>query len=1307
MVSGNIHVLLGNGDGTFRQGPIVPLPALSPQETLLAADLTGDGRPDFIVAGGTSIRVALGAGDGTFQGWTGNVIATGGDFPYAVVAGDFTGDGKTDLAIANELTSDVSILLGNGDGTFRAPLEIPVGPDPIFLVTGDFNGDGRLDLGVTFNGSGKIQILLGNGDGTFQNAGIFSLGIQEPIVAGDFTGDGRDDIATTTFDPATGQIAVALYRFGGDGTFLPPLVIPTGATGGLPNSLWVGDFNQDGHLGLATNTFNPTTFSSQISLLLGNGDGTFQKPIQLSNATWAANYAPLVTGAFTGLQFSVAADLTGNGQSDQIGLSLGDSDVSVALAAGDGTFLPTGVTPIGLQSTPLVGDLSGKGVDDLVVLNQAGQILFRRGITGQPGVFAAPAIVNPDARQPARAIALVPTNGGTLLAALDAMDSTISLYAYQPDGTFRQTARLAVPGALPAHLSAADLTGDGLGDLVVTDVGSNQVLVYLQTAPGVFGAPTVYSVGIDPSAIELADVNGDGLPDTVVTNQFFGDVSVLLNEGNGHFSEEERYRAGNWASQLSMVNGATAIQSVLGTGGVVAGRFDEGDPSADLVVTNSSADSFALLRGDGTGGFLNPASPATFATGSEPTVVVTGDFTGDGHLDLAILNTVSDTISIYLGDGHGGFTFAGTIDAGNSPTGLSVADINGDGKLDLLVGNSFGDVLILYGKGDGTFAPYQRADQAVSLAVASSGPGGQSTFIFGNQALDEVALGTALTGAGIVRGSNLFQTRSDGVKAPGQVQLADLNGDGIPDLIVANSGGNDVLVYLGLGGGRFEATPLSFFAGTDPVSVTVADLTGNGIPDLVVANEGSNDLTILLGKGTGANWTLTEGPRLKSGGLGPTSVAVRDVFGDGIPDLLVSNSQSNTVSLLRGLGGGFFNDQNPTIFNTGIDPRQVLVGNFDGTGGLDLLTVNAGSNDLTLISNFTTAPVTSTIASGGTDPVAAVAGDFNGSGRTDLLVANNGDGVISLLLGGPEGLTRADTFSNPALPHPSDVALSFVNGDVLQFYVTEQGQDLAVGFEMSFAQSQPVANVEASGGLLATVLLSSSPSPLVAASETAPAPGLPGFFIGSDRAFLGVAPAVAATALNGGDAPPQSLRDALDAIFQRWLPATVQPAENAWQAVSSGPRQVLRTLDKVFTALGIDTAPLADIHVQGLVKGLADVLVETGRALGTGVRSWWRDGRIPTPEHKPEEQNEGREVLPDRPPADTDTQEAGSPEPTRVLDDCFAQVADNGLPMLGSETAVLVGLVGCTWLPQLAGCRQSSRESWPADTARPRMVRRR
>ena len=257
-----------------------------------------------------------------------------------------------------------------------------------------------------------------------------------------------------------------------------------------------------------------------------------------------------------------------------------------------------------------------------------------------------------------------------------------------------------------------------------------------------------------------------------------------------------------------------------------------------------------------------------------------------------------------------------TYDAGPDPTGLTVADVNHDGKPDLLVGNSFGDLLVLLGNGDGTFQPYRKADQSVALAVARPNGNGTKDFIYADQGLDRVVVDY---GGGQ---KTVLGDRSTGLLAPGAVKLADLNGDGIPDLIVANSGSNNVLIYPGLGNGQFGPAlngGHGFFTGTNPVGITVADVNGDGRPDLVVANKGSNDVSILLNQPQGNSITFIPGPRLKAGS-GPVSTVVQDVTGDGIPDILVSNSQSNNVMLLPGVGGGFFNDQNPTIFPVGNSP---------------------------------------------------------------------------------------------------------------------------------------------------------------------------------------------------------------------------------------------------------------------------------------------------------------------------------------------------------------------------------------------------
>src|SRR5262249_13348312 len=162
--------------------------------------------------------------------------------------------------------------------------------------------------------------------------------------------------------------------------------------------------------------------------------------------------------------------------------------------------------------------------------------------------------------------------------------------------------------------------------------------------------------------------------------------------------------------------------------------------------------------------------------------------------DLALLG--SSGVTVYLGNGQGGFGPPTTYDTGPDPTGLTVADVDpGAPGPDLLVGNRHGDVLVLVGDGRGHFAPYHNVDGQICLPVASLGAGGQGqdTFAFSARGRNQVAVQPSTTA-----GPQVIGSRSQGILDPGAVVLADLNRDGIPDLAVANGGGNDVLVYPGL-----------------------------------------------------------------------------------------------------------------------------------------------------------------------------------------------------------------------------------------------------------------------------------------------------------------------------------------------------------------------------------------------------------------------------------------------------------------------------------------------------------------------------
>lgn len=213
----------------------------------------------------------------------------------------------------------------------------------------------------------------------------------------------------------------------------------------------------------------------------------------------------------------------------------------------------------------------------------------------------------------------------------------------------------------------------------------------------------------------------------------------------------------------------------------------------------------------------------------------------------------------------------------------------------------------------------------------------------------------------------------------------------------------------------------------------------DAVPDVIVCDEGSDDVYVLLGSGTGSNRTLTKGKRLQTG-VAPVSVTVADVTGpdskpDGIPDLIVTNSGSNTVSNLPGVGDANFDAVNPLIYPAGTNPQQALVGNFDGHP--DLVILDAGSNELTLYSNCLQAGPGATpqlLSGGGSGPVAAVEGEFR-SGTEDLVVANSNSSSYALLVGGLSGLTVSQVVSSP-----DDSVL-----EVASLYDSQQDDDRVYG----------------------------------------------------------------------------------------------------------------------------------------------------------------------------------------------------------------------------------------------------------------------
>ena len=262
--SGKVAVLLGNGDGTFRPPTYYDAVASS----IASADLRNNGVLDLLLTDNLSnnLQVLLGNGDGTFGA---SAFYPTPDFPNLIAVGDFNGDHKVDVLTVDQsgFCPCISVLFGNGDGTFQEPPINTMPPDAaVGIGLGDFNRDGKLDLVTVgqFGSASEAGVLLGNGDGTFQAARNFGAGTNPISVAvGDFNGDGRPDLAVANY----GSDSVSVLTGNGDGTFQAALNYGAGSN---PYSVAVGDFNGDGKPDLAVADFHAFTGSGSVTVLINN-----------------------------------------------------------------------------------------------------------------------------------------------------------------------------------------------------------------------------------------------------------------------------------------------------------------------------------------------------------------------------------------------------------------------------------------------------------------------------------------------------------------------------------------------------------------------------------------------------------------------------------------------------------------------------------------------------------------------------------------------------------------------------------------------------------------------------------------------------------------------------------------------------------------------------------------------------------------------------------------------------------------------------------------------------------------------------
>ena len=372
---------------------------------LASGDFNGDGKPDLAVANtcingecrNGSVTIELNQGDGTFAA---TATYDTGVSPEAIAAGDLNNDGKIDLVVTNGSTNSVSILLGNDNGTFTPGMAVKLHNrvEPSGITLADMDGDGTLDLVVAENVTSQVAISLGNGDGTFRPAHAFDAGgLASAVAVGDFNGDGKMDVAATVYEAGDGQAGnVAVLLGNGHGGLGAATLYPIGA---MPSAIIARDSDGDGKLDLAAISKD----GNSLATLKGNGDGTFQagvsytvgaQPSAFAEGAFGNSRALLVAdsagGTVTFLRESksgrlsasrsfttdagpahvVLDDFNHDGVTDAAVTNGIGETVSVFLGQADGSFAAASDYAVGDAPNRIAsGDFNGDGNSDLVVAN--------------------------------------------------------------------------------------------------------------------------------------------------------------------------------------------------------------------------------------------------------------------------------------------------------------------------------------------------------------------------------------------------------------------------------------------------------------------------------------------------------------------------------------------------------------------------------------------------------------------------------------------------------------------------------------------------------------------------------------------------------------------------------------------------------------------------------------------------------------------------------------------------------------------------------------------------------------------------
>lgn len=654
-------------------------------------------------------------------------------------------------------------------------------------------------------------------------------------VAVDLNNDGKLDIVAAAFDHIVTMLGNGNLRFGAQRSIA-----------GAGELLVVRDFNNDGKLDAATYARFPT----RIEIHFGNGDGTFSP-------------TPTTTSLAQEIERLHAADLDGDGNQDLVHYySLGAFEV--AFGKGDGTFeSPLTIAVIGYPWDATIADVNEDGRRDLVVGTNAGVNV----ITLQANrVFSSAQLLGPG--DYAQDVETADINGDGHLDILVAATFEAHIFWGGGDGSFGPRAYFYSPrpGMMTTAMVVGDINHDQHPDLVVSDGAS--IVSLINQGDGTFERVSQVAGTMSPLTTQLADMDNDGQQDLFGVRD---GIQILRGEAQGGFVTRAAYAPSLKSPSLTLAD-------------------VNNDGRLDVVVGQSTANDVSVFIAEADGSLRSPTK--IFGAGS-PLIVRAGDFNADGKVDLAFSYHAGQRIGFVYGNGDGSFSARQDIETGHyQPITLEVADINGDGRDDIVTAGDVRNISVLLATPTG-FAPFienQTEFGVTSLALVDITGDGKVDVLS-----TEYSNHSFSVNPGVGDGTLLAPTRYVSTNSINRIHVADLDGDGIRDVIVGNIdiyGKTALQINKGLAGGTFAAGTLIPILDTLN-EIEVTDLNNDGKLDLIVMRNYVESISLYYGQG---NLDFSA-PVTYPAGLNPSAAAATDLNGDGRKDIVVANMNSDFASV--------------------------------------------------------------------------------------------------------------------------------------------------------------------------------------------------------------------------------------------------------------------------------------------------------------------------------------------------------------------------------------------------------------------------